>query len=341
MTERPITTLLIASDFHLGLRRKANFTSESSGRRERRAREVLRQLYDQPADAMVCCGDFFDRSNNSEDTILDALEFAEFQYDRPLFILAGNHDIFQVADKKASLHVIEEIATSNRQPTQVLFDPTLIDIGLCRLYFLPHCLSQELFLEALDEAERAAPEQPAILFLHCTYNMAFEGTNTSLNLTRERAAQLLKTFRYIFIGHEHTPRTDFDGHLILVGSHYPTAFDNLTDKVHYHVHLPTMTVTRQIHWEAAHHVYCGPADQAVAGYEFYDLEGEVDPKVPVRLFKEGALGVRTPVRLAVDRSEMLAGVTLERLPELIVRELAAHPNQLALWEELTCSTTSN
>lgn len=328
--------VIVASDFHLGLSRKANFTSESSSRRERRAREVLRQLYDSEADGFICCGDFFDCSSNDEGTILDALEFASYRPDKPLVILAGNHDLLQDAEKKSSFHVVSEIV-SRQNYAFMLLEPTIIRLGPCALYFLPHCLSQDLFLAALDAAEAEIKSQamPRVLFLHCSYDLGFETSNTALNLTRERAATLLQTFDRIFIGHEHTERTDFDGRLILVGSHYPTAFDNLTDKVHYRLNLGTLGATRCVHWEANKHVYRGPADQAAAGYEFYDLEGEVDPKIPVRLFKEGALGVRTPARNSSQTTEEKLAVAMERLPDLIAKELSAEPEKLALWLELS------
>ena len=67
--------ILFASDFHIGMTRTANHTSESSQRREAASREMLRQVLATPHDLAVCGGDFFDKFSNPETTIIEAMAF--------------------------------------------------------------------------------------------------------------------------------------------------------------------------------------------------------------------------------------------------------------------------
>ena len=193
--------ILFASDSHIGLTRTANHTTESSQRREQASREMLRQVLATPHDLAVCGGDFFDKFSNPETTIIDALEFADaFNY-----VLAGNHDSSQRADTKSSLDVIDASLARClvvKEPMSALITSSgFADPDAVRLWFVPHCLSQELFLEALNqaqqEAEAAGPKTARLLITHCSYDLSFELSTSSLNLTRERAEQLLTAFDYV------------------------------------------------------------------------------------------------------------------------------------------------
>ena len=316
--------ILFASDFHIGLNRTANHTAESSQRREQASREVLQQVLQTPHDLAVCGGDFFDRFSNPETTIIDAMAFAnEFNY-----ILAGNHDSSQRADTRSSLDVVDHAVTN----CEVVKEP--LQAGM--LWFVPHCLSQGQFLATLDKVQQQAAQddgQTKLFLAHCSYDLSFELSTSSLNLTRERAEQLLTAFDYVLLGHEHVAREDFDGRLQVIGSHFPTSFSDLSDKRHLIFDTITKRMDSVCHWRASEHVYVGPGCDAPPGLQYYDLSDNSDPKLPVHLFKAGALGVRVPSSAAQPT------FVHQDLPRLdlaaqIRGELAEKPELLALFDEL-------
>ena len=329
--------ILFASDFHIGLTRTANHTAESSQRREVASREMLRQVLATPHDLAVCGGDYFDRFSNPETTIIEAMAFAhEFDY-----ILAGNHDSSQRADTKSSLDVIDNSLAQCivvRQPLINLANHSDFDSpDTARLFFVPHCLSQESFLAELElaqqQAEQAGSVLPRILVTHCSYDLSFDLSTSSLNLTRERAAELLTIFDYVLLGHEHVAREDFDGRLQVIGSHFPTSFSDLSDKRHLIFDTDTGSMTSAVHWLASEHVYMGPGCDAPPGLQYYDLSDNSAPKLPVHLFKAGALGVRVPSS-AVQHTFSHQDLPRLDLAAQIRGELAEKPELLAIFDEL-------
>jgi DNA repair exonuclease SbcCD nuclease subunit len=315
--------LLIVSDPHLGLTRSANFTAESSAAREAESRKVLGRILDTPHDEAICGGDFFDKFSNSEQLLLESLHYAE-AFD---FILAGNHDLSNRQSAKSSLEVVDRVLQNG------VFEALVSDSEAVSMRFVPHCLTQDLFEHQLDQLCPEAGKRN-LLFLHCNYDISFEQDYASLNLSASRAAQLLKKFDHIFIGHVHAPSDHFDDRLHIVGSHFPTAFDNLTDKRHMVYDSDTNTVKSIWHWKAQEHVYTGPADQAPDGKQFYDFTSVCDPKLVNKLFKQGAFGVRVPCK--ASQRQALKIEAFERLPDAIARELREKDRDLfELWTEMS------
>jgi predicted phosphodiesterase len=321
---------LFVSDIHFGLSRQANHTQESSLRREAAAREALSDIYygvlKKDLVVAVCAGDFFDKFSNPETTIIQAIPYANsFDY-----ILAGNHDHSQRADTYSSLDLLAETLDSRVSViTAPQSDP------MRSLWFVPHCLTQDQFVEALEKARLDASLQscPGILVTHCNYAMPFELSSSSLNMTREMAEHLLGVFDYVLLGHEHTPKEDFDGRLIVIGSHFPTSFSDLTDKRHLIYDSATGVMSSVTHWRAAEHVYVGPGCDAPPGMQYYDLSDCDDPKLPVHLFKAGAFGVRVPSASSSTPLEYHAA-PLADLKARIREELADQPDLLSLFNSL-------
>ncbi len=315
--------LLIVSDLHLGLTRSANFTAESSTAREAESRRALSSILSTPHGLAICGGDFFDNFSNSEGLLLESLHYAEhFE-----FILAGNHDVSNRYSAKSSLEVV------NRVLDNVVFERKTVEISGIMHHFIPHCLTQDVFEHELEQLQ---PEQDLrnVLFLHCNYDIPFEQDYASLNLSAKHAERLLGKFDHIFIGHVHTPSDHFDNRLHVIGSHFPTAFDNLTDKRHVVYDSDTNTVESIWHWKADEHVYIGAPDSAPDGRQFYDFTSRCDPKLVVKLFKQGAFGIRLPC--AVTQRQALKVEAFENLPAAISRELREKdPDLFTLWTELS------
>lgn len=315
--------LLVTTDFHLGLTRSANFTADSSQAREAESRKTLSSILSTPHDEAICVGDFFDKFGNSESLLLESLHYAEqFQ-----FILAGNHDLSNRHSAKSSLEVIDRVLGN------VVFEPLVSAGEEVAYHFVPHCLTQDLFEH---ELEQLAPEEGKrnLLFLHCNYDISFEQDYAALNLSASRAEHLLTLFDHLFIGHVHTPSDHFGNRLHIIGSHFPTAFDNLTDKRHLVYDSATNQVTSIWHWKADQLAYAGPPQSAPDGRQFYDFTSPCDPKLVVKLFKQGAFGIRLPC--AVSQRQALKVEAFENLPAAISRELREKdPDLFTLWTELS------
>ena len=226
------------SDPHLGLKRAANTTAAS---REQWTEgmsvalsSAMQELVVRGCTHQVCLGDFFDKFTNTENIILQGSQLL----DSFSLCLAGNHDVVNDNSKMGTLRMLEAMAEGQRRVSSVpvgCVHASHYWYDAVQLYAVPHHSTQDLFLKALDKAKVSQGEQRAahkhILLLHCNYNAPENrGTDGALNLTQEKAEELLDTFDYVLIGHEHTPAEYFDDRLMIVGSTFPTDFGCMTSK---------------------------------------------------------------------------------------------------------------
>lgn len=336
--------LLFYSDPHLGQVRKANMTAESNLAKEQLNGKRLSLLLSQEG-AKFCLGDFFDKESNPEEIILGAMDIAR-QTD---VILAGNHDIPNRAGKASSLKLLEEVF-----PGKVLIaDPEAPEgfsskVEGTLLCFAPHAMTQEAYdaiiADLVEEADQHSGTR--ILCLHCNYNLpeAFVSENV-LNLTEAAALSLLAHFHYILIGHVHTAEDHFEGRLKLIGSVFPTAFDNLDRKRALFYDTETFTFREFVTWDPEHHLFTGNASAVSAGpmnpdLEYFDLFNDLPPgeaqKLVVHLFKEGAFGVRLRQPEVEEQAQPeITSAHFEQLPNVIEAELHREkPKLYPIWKEL-------
>jgi DNA repair exonuclease SbcCD nuclease subunit len=227
------------SDPHLGLNRLSHTTTAS-----RRAlgnalvQACQKAVFLAGKEPVFCLGDVFDVESNDESVIAQAAHLlVSCQW-----VLGGNHDLPNRSSKLSSLQLLEQVSrvqvVAPAQGEEGIAQPALgyALTAEAAVYGVPHCATQALFEEALARvvnlAQRyqAGTTVPRILCLHCNYASSFADQETSLNLTREWATQLLETFDYILLGHEHIPRTDLNGRLRILGNTHPTSFSDLSDK---------------------------------------------------------------------------------------------------------------
>lgn len=211
----------IFTDPHLGTARTAH-TSRSSS-------EALRLRLFKEADKLaslenpICCGDLFDKSNNNEETILHGFKVAS----NCKYVLAGNHDEDNVVGRVTSLRAIQSMGVTSIVSSDNLAKPYFFADG--KLVFVPHHISQALFEEAIGAAfDNAIPG--SVLFLHCNYDFYINNSDATLNLPATLAEKLLEKFNFIFIGHEHGSKEDFDGRVCIVGNTFPTSFSDISTK---------------------------------------------------------------------------------------------------------------
>ena len=147
---------------------------------------------------------------------------------------------------------------------------------------VPHHTTQALFEEALNKAEAELQHVESgitnILVLHCNYDCQFASDETSLNLRAERAKTLLDVFDYVLLGHEHNPKEDFDGRLIVIGNTPPTGFSDISDKRV--VVFDHGRATEELVWSKdKHYLEIGPdeLERVNADTQFLRIVGELDP----------------------------------------------------------------
>lgn len=341
-------SVLIYTDPHLGLKRQANTTNLSQARwRVKMYQAAGNPIVDFGLPA-VCAGDLFDTYNNDELTIGQGLSLIGSTD----WVIAGNHDVSQIADKVGSLELIESLMGDKILRANFGdygFDCK--DIGKVRFYGVPHVAAQELFDRSLDEAladvRGCALREKKVLLLHCNYDNNFAAQDdTSLNLTREKAKQLLKHFDYIVLGHEHVAREDFDGRLIVLGNTFPTGFGDISDKrvmvINDEGKVEFHTIWRKDEGYAEFGAGEIPDSTDV---EFVKITGTIKSSQIGEVSRQATKLWKTSpnllaLKLAVEleggqaaNGEEAAKRSLERLPDIIARELDG-TDMWNLWKEL-------
>lgn len=347
-------TTILFSDPHIGVDRRANTTPESRGVIKRRVAEAVRNIVasKKQGDLLVCGGDFFDTYSNDEMDILEGYTLMQGVD----YVLAGNHDVANSSDKFGSLQFCHELFVANELKSPVMLAefgvPSVVtaqtDFG--HLVFVPHAITQDLFVKSLIEAKDAVGKMKGkkVLVLHCNYCAPFTNEIT-LNLTEEMAADLLQVFNLVFIGHEHQPAEHFGGRLVVMGNTFPTAFGDISDKFIYKLDK-NCVVTKEKIWSANTGFASitleegGISEEVIEKVEGVDLirvQGKVAPHemVPaMRAIRDmwkrtGALAVKVDLEMIhplanvgeVDSSE--AAIT--KLKDLIYRELEKKDKELA------------
>lgn len=328
-------TILLYSDPHVGLSRQTNTTAESAERWREACFLSPYDLLSNNRHHAVCLGDLFDSHTNNERDIYDGAILLSFTN----HVLAGNHDVYNRVDRISSLELLNSVAGEQCAVATTPFGasgsiPVYVEADNVWLSFVPHTASQELFEESLKSAEKWAKvrmetvghEELYVLCLHCNYNLGehWDASSTTLNLTQERAYELLGSFHYILIGHEHTARTDPGTDRIqLLGSTFPTSFSDLTDKFYWT--LKDGVLTKHLLWSAAEEVFRGKSSEVSSNhnYSFYDLEDDLPPGESSRLVSSL---YKLETTLAVRLSK--PGECEAKTPETQAEETISLPDQI-------------
>lgn len=332
----------IYSDPHLEAQREAHTTFESRTRLRSRIADTVMTLLIQPgADYTICLGDLFDRYSNPEEAVKSAIPIVE----RTDLVLAGNHDLVNRESKIGSLQLLHEFF-----PNKFLIsdwgaaESSYFDVGKTRFAAIPHVISQDLFGQAVGDAISAVEQWPGykVLLLHCNYDRGYtDGTETAINLPSSMAADLLRHFHTIFLGHEHHPAEFFEGRLVLLGNTYPTSFSDLSDKrtILYDTELGSWE--SHLHLSASSLGWTGKASiLSQSTFPYITLEddlpvGEVN-KIVTSLFKKhDVFAVRLMQKPRTEGRPEVVYDKMETLPELVSKELENQPEMRSWWNELT------
>jgi hypothetical protein len=278
--------------------------------------------------------------------LLDALPIAEMTDT----IMAGNHDLANRVGKATSFEVLREII--GEKALMPDFDEGLgfsTVIGQTLFCFAPHALTQTAYEAMIEDlrVEASGFQGYRVLCLHCNWNMEPEKiSDSTLNLTPELACALLADFHTILLGHIHNSEDVYEGRLKLIGSVYPTAFDNMTNKRALLYDADTGVFEDKLTWDAAKNHFAGQASEAPDACQYYDLTDDLpvgeSQKLVVRLFKEGAFGVRLRKPDGVEIQEGLTAEEFSRLPEVIAKDLEIEkPHLVGLWNEIQTNVTGS
>jgi DNA repair exonuclease SbcCD nuclease subunit len=337
---------LFYTDPHLGLSRKAHYTEASSRAREAWVNSELFQLLQDSKNsghaARFCLGDFYDRESISEQTILDSLPIAHLSD----AILCGNHDAVNRSGRATSFHLLAEMVPGTLSADYHENLGFSVEVGSTMFCFAPHVLTQAAYEGMIEDLRQEASKFPGyrVLCLHCNWDMDPERISEStLNLTPELTYRLLSDFHHILLGHVHTPQEIYEGRVKIIGSVFPTAFDNMENKRCLIYDTETGVFSEQQTWTLDRY-YSGPASLAPGGLmQYYDLLDDLPPgeaqKLATDLFRAGAFGVR--LRRPEEEEEKgerkeVSVAAFHRLPETISQELQeSRPHLVPLWDEVS------
>lgn len=349
-----MTDILVFTDPHLG-KSLVSHTTPDSRRRLKDAlfRQVCGLLDRFPHAKAMCLGDLFDRYQNTEDVIWQGMSVAG----RLDYLMAGNHDLINDRDRIGTLQLLHQAKIGTIQLTRFGEAAGFLQEPLPGVFFLfiPHHSSDELFQQTLEQASGWAREgkpagAKAYLCVHCNYDSGFAVDDTALSLSRKQAKDLLADgFDYILVGHDHHPREDWDGRVIILGNTYPTSFGDVTDK--------RVLVIRQDGQHEFHQVWNKsdgylelPAEDLIDPafnfgplffVEFIEITGQLQANQVMdlaravrKLWVNGApLAVRNRVEVVkAGSSEVTANHDFQQLDMTIRAELIRRPELLDLFE---------
>lgn len=351
----------VYSDPHLGRTMQAHTTAAS---RQRLTQAIFETTYNTltaaPRGPKICAGDLFDKFQNSEQVIRQGFEVAWVSD----YIMAGNHDVTADINKVGSLQLLSELVTREVGDAEFLLAP--FGEAACYLkgadgrdfVFIPHHTTDGLFQQSLTDAYEWARSvkqtpRPAYLVLHCNYDSGFAVDETALSLTRKQAKWLLDGgFDYILIGHDHHPREDFDGRVIILGNMHPTGFGDITAKRVLRIEDDGSHTFVPV-WSPEDHYVELTAEDLLGGavvvpkeVQFIDISGQVAPGLVLELAKAvrqlwiscNPLAIRNRVEITKVGGEGVISHDFAAIDKVVAGELAGRPDLLALFNEYWAGT---
>ena len=196
----------IYSDPHIGLNLASNTTNDSRKRLRSFIQENVNKIVDSfdPKAYKICSGDFFHTYQNTEEVLYASMSAAS----KTGRIIAGNHDVVNIADRKGTMDILEAVFYQQIVPCkfgEVSYETLGVTNAEDVVFLVPHHSSQALFEKALSTAKTSAMgrECKKILVTHCNYDSPFVKDDVMLNMTSGMAKDLLEVFDWIVLGHDH------------------------------------------------------------------------------------------------------------------------------------------
>lgn len=218
--------MLVLNDLHLGVRRTAGTTAETSYNLRRHLQERYGDFLHlaNQSNEVIINGDFFDTFNVPLEDVLEAFfttaEWLQYGEKRHIYLLPGNHDLSKNSSEVGSFQLMAQLLAAHC-PGQVTYLQGSGWLDEARgVYAVSHVINQAEF----DEAIAGVPEQAKVVLLHCNYDSPFaEHSDHSLNLSRGQAKDIVGNGTTIIIAHEHHPRESFGGKVLITGNQTPSS----------------------------------------------------------------------------------------------------------------------
>jgi len=273
--------IITLNDTHLGVNAASHTTGNSSKALDEAIfkHALSASKRETKEDTVIHGGDLFHRFSNKESVILKGIEIAK----NCDVVVGANHDLSNRDNVKSSIEIVNEIYGNVVMSgvNEVTCESFTTDCGT-RLTIVPHHSSQDLFDKALLSADGGE-----LLYLHCNFNNPFSQGDASLNLSIERADELLKKYTYIVLAHEHNHRWEMDGRLLVTGNTHPTNFGDISDKFKWHYLEGKFTSIKV--WDKSTGYKRVTVDQLLNGFSFsgvnfIEIVGEkVDPELSPKI----------------------------------------------------------
>lgn len=215
--------LSIVSDWHLGAVRSGGTTPATALALRNKllswGAEILAEIH---TDLLVN-GDLFDGADIPRADLLAAVKtfgrWVEEDPDRMLFLANGNHDLDKNSTRLSSFQFFAQLL-KELHPAQVHHIVEGTELDLHDAYVIPHVANQDLF-----DLELARVPACRYLFVHANYDNQFAvESDHSLNVSKEAAEAA--PVEYIVFGHEHQPRTELGGKVVIVGNQFPSSISD-------------------------------------------------------------------------------------------------------------------
>lgn len=362
-----MSVLRFFTDPHVGKELKANTTPASRALLAEQIRlhglqaATMPHPEDRKVVATICGGDLFDTDSNPEHVLLAGAQVAE----KCTVVLGGNHDVINATGRTSSLHALAVLTCDERfvlppEPGKVAVDRKGFGpAGLhqVELFTVPHHARQQEFEQALavakSQAEACGAERK-LLLVHCNFNLTFEAGENDLNLSDAKARHLLQTFDYIVMGHDHRPRRECEGRLIVLGNTHPTSFSDQGTKYTWFYDSQTNDWTQVVNAgdglmevEASKLLedWHNERLQEYAGAEWIDIRGTLEPDQGVDLAKairelwrkgDFLYAIRASkvlYRAAGQTDDQVTGAAQKTLIEIVEEQLSNSPDLLELFLE--------
>lgn len=291
---------LFITDPHLGVKRTQHTTQASRKRLQQHIYEKTVSVIEEAKAQgyrVYILGDLFDLENNPEEIVAQGIHVAQLA-DR---VEGGNHDQKNDVSAYCSLHLVREALRVHDDDPKIVMNPNpsepycFSEVSPCDktvLTFVPHCLTQDLFIESLHQAVLSnQTEAPGdgwnrVLCLHCNVGNGFghvEGQGSALWLTDELRDEMEEMFDHIIVGHDHHPRQD--GKLTILGNVYPISFGEIENRYSWILDSMTHEITKHellFEVEYGYHILnvehlleMVDADDLSLGAQLVEITGEI------------------------------------------------------------------
>jgi len=305
-------------DIHLGYKRGSFTTKEAIARYECAQIIQIQKSLAIEADLKIQCGDVFHKYQGTDLALANGLNTCS-SYD---VVLAANHDIDNTKTNHSTIDLCKDILGRSSSEVAIISPHKgeedsgavleLSDDDLV-VFVIPHCYTQQQFELSVMKAQehrrtKFSNYSKALLVLHTNYNLGFECTDTTNNLTFETAKMLVeRSFDYVVSGHEHNYSEHFKGKLRMVGSVYPLSMAELESKYVLVYDTETHLMVKHRVWDAekhcrSYHISDLP-DELGQDIQFVTVTGESQADVVASAMKTLANWWKTSKSLLVCKPE--------------------------------------